>query len=578
MSRKKRKEPNFIWDFLQTLLQYGVTVYMGLLIVVLPFYYEQGYGYIATDKATFFCKTGVNMWKVLLPLAILYAIASIAVNHAKILQFCQKKPLKNVIKDLFCKIPAVDFFVVIYGVAVVLSYLCSGYREDALWGAKGWYMGLWPQLMLVCLYFLVAKCRKPAKWMFYLMLPVSAVVFGLGYLNRFGVYPIKMEYASGGYISTIGNINWYCSYVVPILFAMIGLWWQGRLEVKTPAYLVKKIGADWEKRFPKMVYAAYEGYIFLGFATLMTQGSASGVFALGVMMIILFCLSAGEEERMLRFWKLALLLSAACMLTLVVRGIFPKAITFRDGLFDLFTASFLPILMTAVSYIGIRATFWSIREKKYDKEKIRKVAMLCVTLVSCIGVVYVLILTVNSVLPRSMRVFSEISAFTFSNEWGSNRGATWKAGWMCFAEQDFLHKLVGVGPDAMWSYISMDGSEALKWLVEENFEGRRLTNAHNEWLTVLVDYGIFGLVSFVGMIMTAVRSFGECLWRELLGRKNTKMRKQNKSTGQERIPAACALGVVALTINNIFSFQQVVNMTVLFLLLGMGSALSEASS
>ena len=34
----------------------------------------------------------------------------------------------------------------VYGAALVLSYLCSDYKEDALWGAvNGWYMGFMPR-------------------------------------------------------------------------------------------------------------------------------------------------------------------------------------------------------------------------------------------------------------------------------------------------------------------------------------------------------------------------------------------------------------------------------------------------
>ena len=180
MSNKSQKSLSVLYDVLRTLLSYGITVYIFLLIVVLPLYFEQGYGYIATDKAYFFCKVGINMGKVLLPVLIVYAITAIAVNHAKMRCFLKKKDLKVVAKQLICKISALDFFVGMYGVAVILSYLCSDYREDALWGMPGWYMGFVPQMILVAGYFLVGKLWQPNKWMFYLILPVATVVFVLG--------------------------------------------------------------------------------------------------------------------------------------------------------------------------------------------------------------------------------------------------------------------------------------------------------------------------------------------------------------------------------------------------------------
>ena len=44
-------------------------------------------------------------------------------------------------KKMKLRISVTDLFVGIYAVAVVLSYLCSGYKSVALWGTESWYMG-----------------------------------------------------------------------------------------------------------------------------------------------------------------------------------------------------------------------------------------------------------------------------------------------------------------------------------------------------------------------------------------------------------------------------------------------------
>jgi len=555
--KKSQKVLDFIDDMLRTLLSYGITVYMLLLIVVLPLYFEQGYGYIATDKASFFCKVSVNVGKVLFPIIILRAIAAIAINHAKIRSFFQNKQFKMVLKAYICRISALDFFVGLYGASVLLSYLCSNYRDAALWGTAGWYMGFVPQMILVCGYFLIAKFWEPKKWVFYMTLPVAIVVFALGYLNRFGYYPIEMEYANPSFISTIGNINWYCSYVVPVLFVWVGLFWS-MSKVEMPK---RKAGQGTRMEvlrwYPENIVVG--AFICLGFATLITQGSASGILTLTGMMIVLFYISANRTERMRKFWIVALLFSASCVMTMLVRDWFPEGITYHDRTVDVLTSGWGPILMTLVSLAGFALILWNSRRENSNIKIIRITAILCVTLVSCIVVVYVLLLTVNTLHPGALGKLSEYSIFTFSDKWGSSRGATWKIGALCFGEQNFLHKLVGVGPDSMWTYIDTDGSETLVQLMEKNFGTKlMLTNAHNEWLTILVNYGILGLISFVGMIVSAVRSFFS-----------------QKNTGKEHILVACAFGILAHTINNIFSFQQVVNMTVLFLLLGMGRAFTR---
>ena len=86
-----------------------------------------------------------------------------------------------------------DVFAALYGVNLLISYLCSEYKDTALWGTDWWFMGLYPQIILLASYFLVSRIWIPKKSLFFLMFPISGVVFFLGVLNRFGVYPINMR-------------------------------------------------------------------------------------------------------------------------------------------------------------------------------------------------------------------------------------------------------------------------------------------------------------------------------------------------------------------------------------------------
>jgi O-antigen ligase len=174
---------------------------------------------------------------------------------------------------------------------------------------------------------------------------------------------------------------------------------------------------------------------------------------------------------------------------------------------------------------------------------------------ACVGLVVIILFlaSLNTVYPGSIGKLSEYSLFTFSGSWGSKRGATWGATARCFAEQNFLHKLVGVGPDAMSAYMYTDGSAGLQEMLQKWFGTATLTNGHNEWLTVLADLGVLGLVSFAGIIISSVKSFV-------------------KEGRQEAVLCACGFCVLAYTVNNVFSFQQTVNGATMFVILGMGAA------
>ncbi len=549
-----------------TALDYGITVYLILLIGVMPFYFTRGYGYIATDKAKFFNQVSVSFGKVFLTLLIAYVIATIARRLAKYKRESFKKQASEMWNRIKCRVSALDIFVGLYGLAVFVSYFCSEYREDALWGAGGWYMGLIPQLIAVCIYFGISFPWKPRKGIFYLIFAASAVVFALGFLNRFDIRPIEMEWSSSGYISTIGNINWYCGYAVLPLFAGVGLLWQGNFD------------KPWKK-------CLLSFYISLGVASLVVQGSLSGIVALGGMMVILFCLSAKDRKLMKRYWSIVVLLSLACLFSMLFRWKSAKPVTIDEPIVDLLTTGWLPIVMTLVSVVGC-GLVWMLckcsdrrnmrlkeaenqeskeQEKRLEKEKIqpekifRIAAGIVATLVSVVLLATVGAIAYNTLHPGSIGAWSEIKVFTFSPTWGSSRGATWMAGIGCFAEQELLHKIVGVGPDAMSAYLLQDGSEELLSAVQDSFGNKILTNCHNEWLTILVNLGVFGLTAFVGLVFTALRMF-------LKGREN------------RAIAVACACGLLAHTINCMFSFQQTMNLTMLFILLGIGRAFLKAAN
>ena len=93
-------------------------------------------------------------------------------------------------------------------------------------------MGLIPQLTVVLVYFLISRCWKGHKWILLTVFPVSAAVFLLGYINRFGIYPIEMAYANPSFISTIGNMNWYCGYLMCVFFGGVCLLWRSDGDAK----------------------------------------------------------------------------------------------------------------------------------------------------------------------------------------------------------------------------------------------------------------------------------------------------------------------------------------------------------
>lgn len=532
LQKKKHGGEHDFWQkvrlFSETASDYVICFYLILMLAVFPLYSQEGYAHIGTDKASFFCRASVAAGAILaIPLTIW-----LAVGIAAFLRRGKEGLKAGKIRER--NVSWTDLSALVYGCAVLVSYGCSRYRENAFWGAKGWYMGLVPQLTLVLIYFLVSRLWKPREWMVLPMLGASAAVFLLGCVNRFGFYPIRMQYASPMFISTIGNINWFCGYAVTTVFFGAALLW-----LKT----------EWKPVW-KMLLMMYTA---LGFTALVIQGSESGLATLAAVLLLMFCLSVKEGEKMLVFWQEMTLLWGGCLFIAALRLLAPDRMSYTDGLADRLTRGWLPAVMTVVSAL-LGALVWrTCRKGRYPARLFRTAAQAAVCGMIATIVSFLALAAVNTVRPGSIGPLSEYGLFTFDENWGSSRGATWSVGVRCFMQQDPLHKLVGVGPDCMPEYIYNGAEEELLLAVQEKFGAARLTNAHNEWLTILVNTGVLGLAGFAGMMTGGIR-------RLLRG------------GGEEPFACACGFCLFAYTVNNIFSFQQAVSAGTAFVIFGMGTA------
>lgn len=509
-----------------------ISIYMCVVLLVLPLY-NKGYAKIGTEKENFFIKTMTYVGMALLPVFILWAVFRlITVIREKKLPRIGELP-KRLWKDL----SSTDKFAALYAVSVLLSYLFTNYREEALWGTVSWRMGMWTQFGAVIVYFMISRMWQRKDWILVLVLPVSAAVFFLGYVNKFGLLPIDSQFVNTSFISTIGNINWYCGYLVTVLFGGVYLlWW---MEERM----------TWKK-------VLLMAYVAIGFATLATQGSSSGIVTFAVIMFVLFGMSVRDSARMEVFWQEMTIFSGACLVTWVLRkiNVFSQELI-MEGITDLLTFSSAGIIMTILSGTILYLTHRAREKRNYPEKMIHRIYCGIAIAVPLV-IVLILLLTLMNTLAdgafTSNITDPDVAKWlTFNVSWGSARGGTWAAGARCFWEADFLHKVFGVGPDCLYAFLSNEGSTGLQTMVQERFGGSRLTNAHNEWLTILVDMGVLGLVSYAGMMISAIRNF---------------LRAGRKSV----LVGACGFCVLAYTVNNMFSFQQVMNISTVFVIMGIG--------
>lgn len=498
-----------------------LTAYFFVMMVIYPFYIKNGYQKIGNAKYYFFRNTGLVMVGMMLMITVCLFIL-------------QRKEVS--VAAYYKRMSMTDWFVYGYFISLLLSYSFSAFRKEALWGTGGWHMGLISQLILIAVYFFFSRYfRWDEKWL-YMVLLASGLVFLLGILNRYSIYPLTISGRTPVFISTLGNINWFCGYWAVICPLGI-LFYQNS-----------------KKGYERLVAGIY---VILAFLIGVVQGSSSAYLSLMGIFLFLFCISFRENMAMKRFLEICILFALSCQIARLFRYLPGFDINYENELGAVLTDSNITIYEGAAALILYLWFGYLVKQKEIQIVKYKKIRSAAMLLFGIVLISYVAVLIANTCIPEGIPELSGISFFTFNDEWASARGAAWTIGLQAYRNMTPLHKLIGVGPDCFAEYIYAVPKLATR--TYSLFASSRLTNAHNEWITILVNQGITGLVCFVGIFLTAFFKF-------------------MKKAPTQPLLYLCAASILSYTLHNIVSFQQVLNVPFVFMILGIGEGVTNKDS
>lgn len=504
--------------------QYIVMIYFLVMTTVYPLYAPGGYMHIGQVKYEFF--RGVSF---VMTASLIAVILCSFLMHRE----------NNWLLSHYKRMSVTDWFAYGYLVAVMISYLCSPYKENALWGAEGWYMGVITQMIFVLIYFFFSRYfHADVRWFGIWMLS-SAIVFVLGICNRYSVYPIVMQGQTEGFISTLGNINWFCGYwSVTAPIGIAAYWSSDKLWIRTLTGT----------------------YSVIAMVSGITQGSSSAYLVFIAMLLVLFILSLNNNRRLYRFLELCMMFAASCQF-----GRIMKYLTGLEYNYEIYDAK------SMISYVLLdsNSTIWAfmvllgcyvlfrVLEKRgrFHIEKHKWLwGILTIAVMFTVAVTVLLWLFDSDVLnlcdipPRTPDEDVSLGIY-FDEEWGNGRGAAWNCGMEAYRNMDVLHKVVGIGPDCFADYVYSIPESADKLI--EQFDDLRLTNAHSEPITLLVNIGMLGVVCYIGIMATGFVRF-------------------LRGAGRQPVLYLCAVSVLTYIAHNLVSFQQVLNTPFIFIILGIG--------
>lgn len=459
-------------------------------------------------------------------------------------QVGQKEELAKKVNRWLEEISSIDLAVFAYGFFVLLSFLLSDHKEYALWGANGWEMGLISQMMFVGIYFFLSRQKQWYKVALGIHLIASALTFLLGILHRFQLDPLGMYEGLNllqmtEFLSTIGQATWFSSYICTVF--PLGLLLQYVVKEKKGKYLMGI-------------------YYVISFGIVVTQNSDSAFLALAGIMALLALFSCKKIEYWKHFLEIMIYLWGTFVAVGILQRIFWERAIPLNTLSVFFSQSIFSMVMLTVSVI------FYLAYKKVKEERVPEV-MKVTSLVIKIGTVLAVVLLLGTVLfiywnttgvLLSLFGYQSTNNYLyFDGHWGNNRGSSWMIAWQEFRQLPLYQKLFGVGPDAFSAHLY--NVPKVQERLQQLWGNLRLTNAHNEYLNSLFCYGIFGLLSWITLLITSIARYG-------------------KKAQENPLFMGFVLCIAGYSCHNLFCYQQVCCTPFLFLIMGVAESYGKKAA
>lgn len=419
----------------------------------------------------------------------------------------------------------VDIAVLIYFGIVVLSFILSPYKQYLIFGAKYWYMGLVTQILFLISYLFISREYKHNDWILYVLYGASGMVFLIGVLHRFLIDPFDIYNSmffkqKQMFLSTIGQSSWYSSYMCTVM--PLGMY----------DYFITPKGKK-----QKMLLV----YLVVAFSTLVTQNSDSAYISLIGMMLILLYLGVKSHESMIKFWEIMVIMFASFK----AMGVWQQIRGFDAIITDAISRWMSQSIATWIALVVCTAIYIYSRKKKPNKTYIYLFYIVLSLII--LGILFLISLIILNTLGAIPTLNS--SYLIWNDYWGNFRGISWRIAVESYAMiHSPIHYLIGMGPDSFEVHTC-----TLPAIAEEldAFWGEtRLTNAHNDYLTTLVNYGAVGLISYIWMFVCGTREF-------------------IRDNSRKIIPGF-GMCVIAYALHNFFCYQEICNAPFVFIFLGIG--------
>lgn len=461
MSNKKSNSANFKNEKNTNLADMGIF----LLLAVFPLFITNKYYNITISKFIFFISVTV-------------------IFFFGCLVFCDRanktgslKRYKNFLQWLKDR----DELSIAFAAFLILGFvsmLFSPYPFSSFCGYAGRYMGYDFICAVFLLYLFVSRYYRLGEREI-IAFEISGILVILLALTEFfgfdffGLMKTVPESKAGTFLSTIGNINVFASFI--------------SLLLPIPIYYLAFSDTS------KFNYLFVSATVF-GYTGILISNSDSAYLALAAAIWIIGLSVLKSSESTYKFLLTFSLFFLCAFVFGILCKISKRAFLLSD-ISDIITGT-----RSVIPFAVLALTALIIKYKPLSKKQLKVLRYIYIVISICLVFTAVFAVVHFSVFDKNTKLNGFMSYLRFNDSWGTKRGMVWRMSISSFLKMPFINKLFGYGEDTVIVLLA-------KYFKQEMLDsGYYADNAHNEYLQYLLTTGIFGLASYVSLLVISLKN------------------------------------------------------------------------
>lgn len=408
----------------------------------LPLVINNGYFNISAAKSLYFLCVSIGF-------CLLSIMAHLFFSIKKI-----KLPIKFALTDIM---------LIAFAVANIVSAYFSKYGKGVWLGTESRIQGAIIILLYVLTYLLISNRAKnivknsnliQLHAVAFLVVIILAVLHSLD-ISITGVFTHLIETQRNTFISTIGNINFFSSYICLCL----------------PVFVVFFVNSE------NRNYCVIWGIVlaFCGIAAVLSCSDGFILGFLGFLAVAPFFFT-NNKKIFIRFWTAIGLIFLSAAIFYYIYKLFPKQIYMPSQLLgSILSPVILTLIIALLTTLCVLAHFFPKFLKNF------RYIYFAGLFLAFVAVIAMFIYSNREYDPNAK------SIWVFNDNWGTSRGRCYRFCFEVLREFNFKEWLIGIGPETLQFRFFEHGIT-------------HYDQAHSEYLQILITTGVCGLITYIGTI------------------------------------------------------------------------------